>query len=208
MAVGKKRPKKIYMPGDLGDASTRRNYRKSGPLVIYKHMEAFNKMGETIALSDFLQLPDTKAKDVMLELSSISDQKLADEWNVQTSFVRKIRRILGIQKDHSGTVVATTDIMSDKWPPTYRPRRRTVEVQETMKITEEDIETSEEDATFDTKGFSFSLEGIFLAVELEKRLESLAVMVACSCSSKYSIKISLEEIIDTDDEGNSNDYDF
>lgn len=204
MAVGKKRPKKIYMPGDLGDAATRRNYRKSGPVVIYKHMEAFNKMGETIALSDFLQLPDTRAKDVMMELSSISDQKLADEWKVQTSFVRKIRRILGIQKDHSGTVVATTDILSEKWPPTYRPRRRTVEVQETMKITEEDIETSEKDSP-DSIGFSFSLEGVFSAVEIEKRLESLAVMAACSRSSRYSIKICLEEIIDPDENSSEKD---
>ncbi len=205
MAVGKKRPKKIYMPGDLGDAATRRNYRKSGPVVIYKHMEAFNKMGETIALSDFLQLPDTRAKDVMLELSSISDQRLADEWKVQTSFVRKIRRILGIQKDHSGSVVATTDILSDQWPPTYRPRRRTVEVQETMKITEEDLETSKKGDSPD-KGFSFSLEGVFPAVEIEKRLESLAVMTACSRSSKYSIKICLKEIIDTDE--NSSELDL
>ncbi|HHV35474.1 MAG TPA: hypothetical protein GXX59_07845 [Syntrophomonadaceae bacterium] len=198
MAVGKKRPKKIYMPGDLGDAATRRNYRKSGPVVIYKHMEAFNKMGETIALSDFLQLPDTRAKDVMLELSSISDQRLADEWKVQTSFVRKIRRILGIQKDHSGSVVATTDILSDQWPPTYRPRRRTVEVQETMKITEEDLETSKKGDSPD-KGFSFSLEGVFPAVEIEKRLESLAVMTACSRSSKYSIKICLKEIMEPEE---------
>jgi hypothetical protein len=61
MAVGKKKPKKIYMPGDFGDSKTRRNYRKSGPVVIYKYMEAFNKMGETIALSDFLQLPSERA---------------------------------------------------------------------------------------------------------------------------------------------------
>ena len=161
-------------------------------------------MGETIALSDFLQLPDTRAKDVMMELSSISDQKLADEWKVQTSFVRKIRRILGIQKDHSGTVVATTDILSEKWPPTYRPRRRTVEVRETMKITEEDIETSEKDSP-DSIGFSFSLEGVFSAVEIEKRLESLAVMAACSRSSRYSIKICLEEIIDPDENSSEKD---
>jgi hypothetical protein len=206
MAVGKKRPKKIYMPGDLGDAATRRNYRKSGPVVIYKHMEAFNKMGETIALSDFLQLPDARAKDVMLELSGISDQRLAEQWKVQTSFVRKIRRILGIQKDHSGAVVATTDILSEQWPPAYRPRKRTVELQETMKITEEDVETSEKDASPDSKGFRFSLEGVFPAIEIEKRLESLAVMTSCSRSSKYSVKICLEEIIDSDGDSSEEDY--
>lgn len=199
MAVGKKKPKKIYMPGDLGDSKTRRNYRKSGPVVIYKYMEAFNKMGETISLSDFLQLPDTSAKNVMMDLSSISDQRLADEWSVQTSFVRKIRRILGIQKDHSGEIVATTDIMRDKWPPTYRPRKRTVEVQETMKITEEDLDSSHKDDTSESRGFSFSLEGVFAAGEIEKRLESLAVMTACARSSKYSIKIYLKELIEPEE---------
>lgn len=207
MAVGKKKPKKIYMPGDFGDSKTRRNYRKSGPVVIYKYMEAFNKMGKTIALSDFLQLPDTRAKDVMMELSSISDQMLADEWKVQTSFVRKIRRILGIQKDHSGEVVATTDIISEKWPPTYRPRKRTVEVQETMKITEEDMESSQKEDSSESRGFSFSLEGIFSAGEIEKRLESLAVMTACARSSKYSIKIYLKELIEPD-ENNEQEQDY
>lgn len=198
MAVAKKRPKKIYMPGDLGDARTRRKYRKSGPVITYMQAEAFNKMGETICLDEFLKLPDTRAKDVMLELSSISDQKLADEWKVQTSFVRKIRRILGIQKDHSGAIVANTDILCEKWPPTYRPRkRRTVEVQETMKIVDEDLESSDERTfTESSKGFSFSLEGVFTASEIEKRLEALAIMVACSIGSKYSIKISLDEIVD------------
>jgi hypothetical protein len=197
MAVGKKKPKKIYMPGDFGDSKTRRNYRKSGPVVIYKYMEAFNKMGETIALSDFLQLPYTRAKDVMMELSSLSDQMLADEWEVQTSFVRKIRRILGIQKDHSGEVVATTDIISEKWPPTYRPRKkRTVEVQETMRITEEEMESSQHEDSSESRGFNFSLEGVFSAGEIEKRLESLAVMTACARNSKYSIKIKLKELIE------------
>jgi hypothetical protein len=75
-----------------------------------------------------------------------------------------------------------------------------------MKITEEDIDhVSEKDDLFDGKGFSFSLEGIFSAGELEKRLESLAVMAACSRSSKYSIRISLQEIIDADGNGNE-DY--
>lgn len=208
MAVGKKKPKKIYMPGDLGDSKTRRNYRKSGPVVIYKHMEAFNKMGETIALSDLLQLPDTSAKGVMMELSSISDQRLAEEWKIQTSFVRKIRRILGIQKDHSGAVVATTDIISEKWPPTYRPRRkRTVEVQETMKITEEDVESAERETSVENSGFNFSLEGVFSAGEIEKRLESLAVMTACARSSKYSIKIYLKELIEPD-EDNKQEEDY
>lgn len=201
MAVGKKRPKKIYMPGDLGDAATRRNYRKSGPVIIYKQMEASNKMGETISLSEILQMPDTKAREVMLELSSLSDQKLADEWKVQTSFVRKVRRILGIQKDHSGEVVATTDILSDKWPPTYRPRKRTVELQETMRVIDETGDSTET-ITIPQKnrGFNFSLEGIFPAAEVEKRLESLAAMAACVCSNKLFIKITMEEIISPEEE--------
>jgi len=56
--------------------------------IIYKHMERLTKWVKQ-SLYRFLQLPDTRAKDVMLELSSISDQRLADEWKVQTSFVRK-----------------------------------------------------------------------------------------------------------------------
>ena len=201
MAVGKKRPRKIYMPGDLGDAATRRNYRKSGPVIIYKQMEASSEMGETISLSEILQMPDTKAREVMLELSSMSDQKLADQWNVQTSFVRKVRRILGIQKDHSGEVVATTEILSDKWPPTYRPRKRTVELQKTMRvIDEEGVSTDTLSIPQKNRGFNFSLEGVFPADEVEKRLESLAVMAACSCSNKLSIKINIEEIISPEEE--------
>jgi hyperosmotically inducible protein len=97
MAVGKKRPKKIYMPGDLGDAATRRNYRKSGPVVIYKHMEAFNKMGETIALSDFLQLPDARAKDVVegeVQLQGIVDTLKEKEW--AEDLVRQVSGVKGV----------------------------------------------------------------------------------------------------------------
>jgi len=197
MPVGKKKPKKIYMPGDLGDATTRRNYRKSGPVITYKYVEAFNDMGNAISLNEFLQLPDTQAKDIMLELSKMSDQELALEWNVQTSFIRKIRHILGIKKDHSGSIVSNTDILSDKWPPVYRPRKRVCTAVVEKNIEHAEIQMSVPIQCADEKeinGFYFSLEGIFPAGEIQKRIEALALMASCSPQSKFSVKIILEEV--------------
>lgn len=183
------------MPGDIGDAATRRNYRKSGPVTIYKYVEAFDDMGNAISLNEFLQLPDTQAKDIMLELSDMSDQKLADEWEVQTSFVRKIRHILGIKKDHSGSIISNTDILSDKWPPVYRPRKRVYTTVVEKNIERAEIQMSVPAQCIDEKinGFYFSLEGVFSAEEIQKRIEALALMASCSPQSKFSVKIVLKE---------------
>lgn len=198
MPAGKKKPKKIYMPGDLGDAATRRNYRKPGPVTIYKYVEAFNKMGKTISLDEFLNLSDAQAKDIMLELSKMSDQELASEWEVQTSFIRKIRHILGIRKDHSGTVVSNSDTLSNKWPPVYRPRRRLTAaavLEEKVQLQEIQLPAAVKMAEQkDARGFFFSLEGVFPAGEIQKRIEALALMASCSPHSRFSVKITLEEV--------------
>jgi len=198
MPVGKKKPKKILMPGDLGDAATRRNYRKPGPVIIYKYAEAFDKMGKAISLNEFLKLSDAQAKDVMLELSKMSDQELASEWKVHTSFIRKIRHILGIRKDHSGSVVANADILSDKWPPVYRPRKRVAAAavfEEKMQLPQIRVPAAAQvEEQKDARGFFFSLEGVFPASEVQKRIEALALMASCSPQSRFAVTIKLEEV--------------
>lgn len=196
MAVAKKKPKKIYMPGDLGDARTRREYRKSGPVITYKYMEAVNQMGDIIVFEDFLKLPGEHARSVLLELSKkTSDQKLAEAWSIHINLVRKLRSILGIQKDHSGTVTGVSEIQLEKWPPTVRMRSRkhAKTPEKVIQMPGPKTEQSTE-VTPRVKGFIFTLEGIFNAEELRSRIDVIKSLIG-SATNNYIFNISLEEII-------------
>lgn len=156
-------------------------------------------MSEIMPLGEFLQLPVEEAKRVMLELSrNISDQKLACEWSTQANYVRKLRSILGIHKDHSGTVTQVSDIKCEKWPPSFRLRARRqnrANPDKVVQIPLAGVENSEGIGGGKGKGFTFTLEGIFTADELNKRIEVIKSLMATSINSTYALNISLEEII-------------
>lgn len=200
MPIGKKRPRKIYMPGDLGDSKSRRLYRKPGPVITYKLREDYKIMSDILPLEEFLKLPVERAKEVMLDLSrNISDQKLAAEWSTQISYVRKLRCILGIHKDHSGRVTSVSEIKCEKWPPALRLRsRQTVkEAEKIVPIPLANYELQGDINAQKVKSFTFSLEGIFTAEELNKRIDAIKTLMINSSESKYALSISLEEIVTT-----------
>jgi hypothetical protein len=120
MPASKKRPRKIFMPGDYGDRKTRQMYRRSGPVVSYKSTEVLDKMPDLVLFDELLKMPVDQARDLMLEMSkTYSDQKLAEMWVKQPAQIRKLRGILGINKNHSGTVINLVDIQNEKWPPLF-----------------------------------------------------------------------------------------
>lgn len=189
MPIGKKRPGKIYMPGDLGDPITRRLYKKPGPVITYKLEEECKRMDEILPLQEFLKLPVDRAREIMLDLSqNISDQQLATKWSTQVSYVRKLRFVLGIQKDHSGKVTSLSEARCEKWPPVRRFRSR----QQTGR------KETKEDKAFPrprVRGFSFSLDGVFNGEEVGKRLDAIKTFVVGSGEKKYVLSIALEEVV-------------
>lgn len=201
MPAAKKKPKKIYMPCDFGDRKTRREYRKPGPVIIYKKVEAFNEMGEILALEEMLALPVDQAKAVMLDLSrTISDQKLAEAWSTHFTLVRKLRSILGIHKNHSGTIVNVTEIQGDKWPPAFRlpsrkaggkagGRREKVVV---MQNAADERAAVPESAV---RGLTLSIKGSFSGAELGARIEAIRTLLSNCTGSRYAVDLSLDEII-------------
>ncbi len=197
MPAAKKKPKKIYMPSDFGDRKTRREYRKPGPVIIYKKVEAFNEMGEVLALEELLALPVDQAKAVMLDLSkTISDQKLAGAWSTHFTLVRKLRSILGIHKNHSGTIVNVTEIQEDKWPPAFRlptrkARSRTEKVV-AMQGAIDKVAAAPEPAV---RGLALSIKGTYSGAELEPRIEAIRALLKNCTGSRYTISLSLDEAI-------------
>lgn len=178
------------MPGDLGDPTAKRLYKKPGPVITYKIEEDY-KMNEILPLQEFLKLPVERAKEIMLDLSqNISDQQLATKWSTQVSYVRKLRFVLGIQKDHSGKVTSVSEVRYEKWPPIYRLRScQQIERRE-----------KKEERTFSRprfKGFSFSLEGIFSGEDISKRLDAIKTLIIGSEEKKYVVNIILEEVVST-----------
>lgn len=175
-------------------------YRKPGPVITYKLTEAYDNMSEIISLGEFLKLPVERAKEVMLDLSrSISDQKLAAEWSTQTNYVRKLRCILGIHKDHSGAVTSVSEIKCGKWPPALRLRSRQTakESEKVVPMPVANLEPPGDLIARKVKSFTFSLEGIFSAQDLNKLIEAVKTLMTSSTESKYALSISLEEIIPT-----------
>jgi hypothetical protein len=197
MPAAKKKPKKIYMPSDFGDRKTRREYRKPGPVIIYKKVEAFNEMGEVLALEELLALPVDQAKAVMLDLSkTISDQKLAGAWSTHFTLVRKLRSILGIHKNHSGTIVNVTEIQEEKWPPAFRlptrkARSRTEKVV-AMQGAIGEVAAAPEPAV---RGLTLSIKGTYSGAELEPRIEAIRALLKNCTGSRYTISLSLDEAI-------------
>jgi hypothetical protein len=197
MPAAKKKPKKIYMPSDFGDRKARREYRKPGPVIVYKKVEAFNEMGEVLALEELLALPVDQAKAVMLDLSkTISDQKLAGAWSTHFTLVRKLRSILGIHKNHSGTIVNVTEIRDDKWPPAFRlPTRQTRSRAEKVVVMQGLIDEVADAPELAVRGLTLSIRGTYGGVELEPRIEAIRALLANCAGGRYTISLSLDEII-------------
>ncbi|MGB9792905.1 MAG: hypothetical protein ACPLTR_10080 [Thermacetogeniaceae bacterium] len=143
-------------------------------------------MDEILPLQEFLRLPVERAKEVMLELSqNISDQQLATKWSTQVTYVRKLRFVLGIHKDHSGRVVSVSNVRCEKWPPVYRLRPR----QQIEKKGEKIFPVPR------VKGFSFSLDGVFSGEEISKRLDAIKTLMIGSGDKKYVLSVMLEEVV-------------
>ncbi len=197
MPAAKKKPKKIYMPSDLGDRKARREYRKPGPVIIYKKVEAFNEMGEVLALEELLALPVDHAKAVMLDLSkTISDQKLAEVWSTHFTLVRKLRSILGIHKNHNGTIVNVTEIQGDKWPPAFRlPARRAKARTEKVVAMQGAADHVAAAQLAEIRGLSLSIRGTYSGAELEPRIEAIRTLLSSCAGSRYTISLSLDEVI-------------
>ncbi len=197
MPAAKKKPKKIYMPCDLGDRKTRREYRRPGPVVTYKKVEAFNEMGEILTLQELLSLPVEQAKEVMLELSRAnSDQKLAATWSTHFTLVRKLRSILGIHKNHSGTIVNVTEILGDKWPPSFRLTTRRHQSRASEKVVVmQAIGEEQIFAPAAVRGLALSIRGIYSGTELEPRIEAIRALLSGSGNTRYTIDLSLDEVI-------------
>ena len=197
MPAAKKKPKKIFMPSDFGDRKARREYRKPGPVIIYKKVEAFNEMGEVLALEELLALPVDQAKAVMLDLSkTISDQKLAGAWSTHFTLVRKLRSILGIHKNHSGTIVNVTEIQEDKWPPAFRlPTRKARSRTEKVVVMQGAISDLAAAAEPAARGLVLSIKGTYSGVELEPRIEAIRALLAGCAGGRYTISLSLDEVI-------------
>jgi hypothetical protein len=132
----------------------------------------------------------------MLDLSkTISDQKLAEAWSTHFTLVRKLRSILGIHKNHSGTIVNVTDILEDKWPPAFRlPARKTrgrTEKVVVMQGAVDDVALNEPAV----RGLTLSIKGTYSGTELEPRIEAIRTLLGSCCGSKYNINLSLDEVI-------------
>jgi hypothetical protein len=194
MPAAKKKPKKIFMPSDFGDRKARREYRKPGPVIIYKKVEAFTEMGEVIALEALLALPVDQAKELMLELSkSISDQKLAEAWSTHFTLVRKLRSILGIHKNHSGTIVNITDTVEDKWPPSFRLPTRKARNRAEKVVVMQGAARDPDAGQPVVRGLVMSIRGTFSGAELEPRIEAIRTLLKSCGDSKYTISLSLDE---------------
>jgi hypothetical protein len=197
MPAAKKKPKKIYMPSDFGDRKTRREYRKPGPVIVYKKVEAFNEMGEVLSLEELLALPVDQAKMVMLDLSkTISDQRLAAAWSTHFTLVRKLRSILGIHKNHSGTIVNVTEIQDEKWPPAFRlPTRKVRSRTEKVVVMPSAIDEAAPAPEPAVRGLILSIRGTYSGAELEPRIEAIRALLINCADSRYTINLSLDEAI-------------
>ncbi|MGD0153943.1 MAG: hypothetical protein ABSC17_09365 [Thermacetogeniaceae bacterium] len=154
-------------------------------------------MGEVLALEELLALPIDQAKVVMLDLSkTISDQKLAEAWSTHFTLVRKLRSILGIHKNHNGTIVNVTEIQGDKWPPAFRlPARRAKARPEKVVVMQGAADHVAAAQLAEIRGLSLSIKGTYNGAELEPRIEAIRTLLLSCAGSRYAINLSLDEVI-------------
>jgi hypothetical protein len=174
-------------------------------------------MGEVDAVTDgtlkgLVAMPFDRAREAGLELcKSKSDSQLKQFWSVPLSYVRRMRYLLGIEKDRQGTIYIR-DGHPDKWPPAFRqdnlsgdgdrhamtqPGAGTIGPQ----AAEQDTGNINESAGMSIrqerdvlKGFTLSFNGIFHAEDLKSRIDAVKALLDGSPDSKYAINVSLKEI--------------
>ena len=210
MPVSKVRPRTVMTPGDLGDSRTRSAYRKSGPCIVYKVREVNTVTDRT--LRGLVVLPFDQAREAGLDLcKEMSDSQLKQFWSVPLSYVRRMRYLLGIEKDRRGTIYIR-DGHPDKWPPVFRKddlpgsgNRHAATQPGAMVIgplaAGPDTGHTAMVATLPTKqerdalkGFTLSFNGIFHANDLKSRIEAVKALLSGSPDSKYAIDVTLREI--------------
>jgi len=212
--VSKVRPRTVMTPGDLGDSKTRSAYKKSGPCIVYKMREVNTVTDRT--LRGLVTLPFDQAREAGLDLcKEMSDSQLKQFWSVPLSYVRRMRYLLGIEKDRQGTIYIR-DGHPDKWPPFFRkddrpgsdnrhaatqpgagrepsgrgPRAAGTDTGYTgMPAT---MPTKQERDAL--KGFTLSFNGVFHANDLKSRIEAVKALLSGSPDSKYAIDVTLREI--------------
>jgi hypothetical protein len=200
----------VITPGDLGDTRTRSAYRKSGPCIVSKIREVGTVTDRT--LRGLVGMPFDRAREAGLGLcKEMSDSQLKQFWSVPLSYVRRMRYLLGIEKDRQGTIYLR-DGHPDQWPPVFRkddqpghadryaatkpgtgaicPQAaawdtKSAEIATSMSIAQE------RDAL---KGFTLSFSGIFHAGDLKSRIEAVKALLSSSPDSKYAIAVTLREI--------------
>ncbi len=153
-----------------------------------------NEVLNILALEELLALPVEQAHEAMLDLSKkVSDQVLSETWAIQFNWVRKLRLILGIRKDHSGAVVFVDEIHKDSWPPVIRSRKPWGRKGKVSHAADSAFVVTDE-AQCPSKCLSLSINGTFTGAELEPRIEMVRSLVKIFAESKYAINLSLEEV--------------
>ena len=118
MPVSKKHPRTVLTPGDLGDSRTRSAYKKSGPCIVY-NIKGVNTVTDR-TLKSLVAMNFDRAREAGLEIcKEMSDSQLKQFWSVPLSYVRRMRYLLGIEKDRRGTIYVRNG-HPDKWPPVFR----------------------------------------------------------------------------------------
>jgi hypothetical protein len=195
----------VLTPGDLGDSRTRSTYKKSGRCIVYKTGEVNKVTG--ISLQDLAALPFDRAREVGLNLCrEMSDSQLKYFWSVPLSYVRRMRFLLGIEKDQRGTIYVR-DGQPDKWPPAFRnavrsgagksvPAQPDHDAPIPQKTAQKTVRTvapvrQENDAL---TGFTLNFNGVFQADDLKSKIEAVKALLSGSPGSKYVVDVSLQEI--------------
>ncbi len=200
MPVSKKRPRTVLTPGDLGDSRTRNAYKKSGPCIVY-NIKGVNAVTDR-TLKTLVAMNFDRAREAGLEIcKEMSDSQLKQFWSVPLSYVRRMRYLLGIEKDRRGTIYVRNG-HPDQWPPVFRKddipaRDRSATMQPGAVTTRPQ---TAEPGPWNTDGppgmspFSLSFNGIFNADDLKSRIEAVKALLGGSPESKYAIDVTLKEI--------------
>jgi len=159
---------------DVGDSTARRRYSRSSLVLTSWERGGAPVIGVT--LEQFGNIKGgAEAQEVLQRLiANNPDQMLADVWDVPITFIRKLRKDLGIYKSKSGRIAHVEDARNVTWPSSVfssAPREESV-------------------------GFRVRLSGTFTGEALFDRLEDLEALVIEGPNKRYRFSISLEEVQD------------
>jgi len=149
------------------------------------------------ALDALSALPAVQAQAVLLDVSKTnSDQDLGEIWSIRSALVRKLRLILGIHKDYSGTITNVTAIQEDKWPPNFRlPIHRYRRRARNVAAMRDAVDEAPAAPVPAARGLTLAIEGTFDSAELEPRIEAIRALLAAAGASRYTINLSLDEVV-------------